>query len=157
MHFTFRVRRNNFCMGCDMKTTIDDVKFLDIKTVVDDNGNLIPIESGSSIPFEIERVFYVYGVRDEEKRGNHAHHKTKQVLISLHGKVEVIVKDGEREVRYLLESPQQALYIPEMIWDEQVYRSEETALLVLSNTHYDPSDYIHNFESFKLMKAKNEN
>ena len=157
MHFTFRVRRNNFCMGCDMKTTIDDVKFLDIKTVVDDNGNLIPIESGRSIPFEIERVFYVYGVRDEEKRGNHAHHKTKQVLISLHGKVEVIVKDGEREVRYLLESPQQALYVPEMIWDEQVYRSEETALLVLSNTHYDPSDYIHNFESFKLMKAKNEN
>ena len=45
-------------------------------------------------------------------------------------KVEVIVKDGLKEKRYLLESPQQALYIPEMIWDEQVYRSEETALLV---------------------------
>jgi len=137
-----------------MKTTIDDVKFLDIKTVVDDNGNLVPIESGKSIPFEIERVFYVYGVRDEEKRGNHSHYKTKQVLISLHGKVEVIVKDGSREARYLLESPQQALYIPEMIWDEQVYRSEEAALLVLSNTNYTPSDYIHDFEEFKSMKEK---
>jgi len=140
-----------------MSITVDDVKFLDIRTVVDSNGNLIPIESNQDIPFEIKRVFYVYGVRDEERRGKHAHYNTQQVLICLYGKVEVIVKDGLKEKRYLLESPQQALYIPEMIWDEQVYRSEETALLVLSNTHYDPSDYIHNFESFKLMKAKNEN
>tara|TARA_R110000824_G_scaffold300239_1_gene488271 strand:- start:739 stop:1155 length:417 start_codon:yes stop_codon:yes gene_type:complete len=137
-----------------MNMRIDDVKFLDIKTIVDDNGNLVPIESGQDIPFEIERVFYVYGVRDDEKRGNHAHYKTKQILICLHGKVEVIVKDGFNERRYLLESPQQALYIPEMIWDEQVYRSEEAALLVLSNTHYTPSDYIHDFELFKTMKDK---
>lgn len=137
-----------------MNMRIDDVKFLDIKTIVDDNGNLVPIESGQDIPFDIERVFYVYGVRDDEKRGNHAHHKTKQILICLHGKVEVIVKDGFKERRYLLESPQQALYIPEMIWDEQVYRSEETALLVLSNTHYTPSDYIHDFDEFKSMKEK---
>lgn len=137
-----------------MKITTDDVKFIDIRTIVDDNGNLVPIESGQSVPFDIKRVFYVYGVRDEEKRGNHAHHTTQQVLICLHGKVEVIVKDGKKEMRYLLESPQQALYIPEMIWDEQVYRTEETALLVLSNTHYDPSDYIHDFETFKKMKEK---
>lgn len=135
-----------------MKITTDDVKFIDIRTIVDDNGNLVPIESGQSVPFDIKRVFYVYGVRDEEKRGNHAHYTTQQVLICLHGKVEVIVKDGKKEVRYLLESPQQALYIPEMIWDEQVYRTEETALLVLSNTHYDPSDYIHDFEQFKSLK-----
>ena len=51
-----------------MNMRIDDVKFLDIKTIVDDNGNLVPIESGQDIPFEIERVFYVYGVRDDEKR-----------------------------------------------------------------------------------------
>jgi len=135
-----------------MKITIDDVKFLDVKTVVDDNGNLVPIESGQDIPFEIKRIFYVYGVRDEEKRGKHAHFKTQQVLVCLHGKVEVIVKDGEREARYLLESPQQALYIPEMIWDEQVYRSETAALLVMSNTHYDPSDYIHDFGAFKNVR-----
>ena len=139
-----------------MKTTVDDVKFLDIKTVVDDNGNLIPIESGADIPFDIERVFYVYGVRDEEKRGRHAHYKTKQVLICLHGKTEVIVKDGIQERRYLLESPQQVLYIPEMIWDEQVYRTEDTALLVLSNTHYDPSDYIHDYDLFKTLKETHE-
>ena len=137
-----------------MKKTIDDVRFLNIKTIVDDNGNLVPIESGQNIPFDINRVFYVYGVRDEEKRGNHAHYKTEQILVCLHGKVEVIVKDGKKEARYLLESPQQLLYIPEMIWDEQVYRTEQTALLVMANTHYDPSDYIHDFDQFKTLKGK---
>jgi len=68
--------------------------------------------------------------------------------------VEVIVKDGKKEARYLLESPQQLLYIPEMIWDEQVYRTEQTALLVMANTHYDPSDYIHDFDQFKTLKGK---
>lgn len=137
-----------------MKTTIDDVKFLNIKTIVDDNGNLIPIESGINVPFLIERTFYVYGVRDEKKRGKHAHYTTRQVLICLHGKVEVIVSDGENQNRFLLETPQQALYIPEMIWDEQVYRGENSVLLVLSNTHYDPSDYIHDFEEFQILKKK---
>ena len=69
-----------------MSITVDDVKFLDVRTVVDSNGNLIPIESNQDIPFEIKRVFYVYGVRDEERRGKHAHYNTQQVLICLYGK-----------------------------------------------------------------------
>ena len=132
--------------------TIDDVKFYNTKTVVDQDGNLCPIESGSDVPFDIKRIFYVYGVRDEKLRGNHAHYKTQQVLICLSGKVEVICKDESKTVRYLLESPQQALYIPEMIWDEQIYRTESSVLLVLSNTLYNPSDYIHDFEQFKRLR-----
>mgnify|MGYP003638775825 FL=1 len=89
-------------------------------------------------------------------RGKHAHYKTEQVLICVHGKVEVLVNDGEKEKKYLLESPQQALYIPEMIWDEQVYLTEDTVLLVLSNLKYDPNDYIHDFKKFKKIKH-NEN
>ena len=63
----------------------------------------------------------MYGVKNQDDRGKHAHYKTKQVLICVHGKVEVLVFDGSKKQKYLLESPQQALYIPEMIWDEQVY------------------------------------
>jgi dTDP-4-dehydrorhamnose 3,5-epimerase-like enzyme len=73
-------------------------------------------------------------------------------LICIHGKVEVLVNDGYNEQKYLLESPQQALYIPEMIWDEQVYLTQDTVLLVLSNMKYNPDDYIHDFEKFKKLK-----
>lgn len=132
--------------------TINDVSLYNTKTVVDPAGNLCPIEGTKNIPFEIKRVYYVYGVSDKNIRGKHAHYKTEQILICLSGKVEVVCKDGTKESRFLLESPQQALYIPEMIWDEQIYRTEESVLLVLANTHHEPNDYIHDWNQFKKLK-----
>jgi hypothetical protein len=132
--------------------TLNDVKFFNTRTMVEPDGNLVPIESNYDVPFPIKRVFYVYGVKDQNDRGKHAHYKTKQVLICVHGKVEVLVDDGKKQQKYLLESPQQALYIPEMIWDEQVYLTEDTVLLVFSNTKYNPEDYIDDFNEFKKLK-----
>ena len=139
-------------MASRKQITIEDVLFYNMRTVIDPDGNLVPIESNYDLPFPIKRIFYVYGVRDEGVRGLHAHFKTKQLLICVNGKVEVTCKDGENERKYLLESPQQGLFIPEMIWDEQIYRSEDAVLLVLSNTKYEPKDYIHDFEEFKKIK-----
>jgi len=133
--------------------TVNDVSFYNTKTVVDPTGNLCPIEGSKDVPFDIKRVFYVYGVNDKDTRGQHAHYKTQQLLICLSGKVEVVCKDGLKESRFLLESPQQALYIPEMIWDEQVYRTSDSVLVVLSSTSYDPSDYIHDWDQFKRLKG----
>ncbi len=121
--------------------------FFNNKTVVDETGNLTPIEQSKDVPFEIQRIFYVYGVRSENLRGKHAHHKTKQLLVCLNGKIDVICKDGINEVRYLLESPQQAVLIPEMIWDEQIYRSEDSVyfqfvvLIMIKRLHQQFSKY----------------
>jgi len=135
-----------------MCISVDDVIFYNTKTILNESGILCPIESGKDIPFDIKRVFYVYGVGNRETRGKHAHHKTKQLLICLSGKVEVVCKDKNKSVKFLLESPQQALYIPEMIWDEQVYYTESSVMLVLSSTLYNPDDYIHDLEEFKRLK-----
>jgi hypothetical protein len=141
-------------MASRKQITINDVKFFNTRTMVEPDGNLVPIESNYDVPFHIKRIFYVYGVKNQDDRGKHAHYKTKQVLICLSGKVEVLVNDGVKEKKYLLESPQQALYIPEMIWDEQIYHSEDTVLLVLSNMKYEPNDYINDFDTFKNLKCK---
>ncbi len=143
-------------MTHNKQITINDVKFFNTRTMVEPDGNLVPIESNHDVPFPIKRIFYVYGVKNQDDRGKHAHYKTKQVLICVHGKVEVLVNDGNNHQKYLLESPQQALYIPEMIWDEQVYLTKDTVLLVLSNMKYVPEDYIHDFKEFKKLK-QNEN
>ena len=141
-------------MGDTKQITVDDVLFYNMRTVVEADGNLVPIESNQDVPFLIKRVFYVYGVKDTAPRGLHSHFKTQQLLICISGKVEVTCKDGKRERKFSLESPQQALYVPEMIWDEQSYRSEDSVLLVLANTKYDPEDYIHNFEDFKALNGR---
>ena len=136
-----------------VKCLLDTILFYNMRTVIEDDGNLVPIESNFDTPFPIKRLFYVYGVRDTDVRGEHSHYKTKQLLICIHGKVEVTCKDGLGERKYLLESPQQALYIPPMVWDEQKYLSEDTVLLVLANTKYDPSDYIQDYNEFLKLRG----
>ena len=135
------------------KNTLDSVKFFNLKTIVEPDGNLVPVESNIDIPFSIKRVFYVYGVRDQNNRGEHSHHKTEQIIICLNGKLEVLCDDGVNKKKYLLESPQQALYIPAMIWDEQNYLTDDTVMLVLCNNHYNINDYIESYDDFLKMRG----
>ena len=133
-------------------TTLDDVEKFTLKTFTEPDGKLIPIELDKDIPFEVKRMFYVYDVHDQNDRGKHSHHKTKQILIAVNGGVTVICDDGKKRRNYVLNEPNKALLIPEMIWDEQVYHSESSVLLVLSNTNYDVNDYIEDYDEFKRLK-----
>lgn len=134
------------------KVTLNDVKLFDLKTIVANDGSLVPIESDIDVPFEIKRIFYVYGVDNQDDRGRHSHHQTKQVLICLNGSVEVLCDDGINRNVYILDKPNKGLYIPELIWDEQRYSSKDSVLLVLSNTNYDINDYIEDYNEFKRIK-----
>ena len=61
--------------------TLDDVKLFNLRNFIEPDGNLVPIESKHDIPFDIKRIFYVHNVKNQDDRGKHSHHKTKQVLI----------------------------------------------------------------------------
>jgi dTDP-4-dehydrorhamnose 3,5-epimerase-like enzyme len=134
-----------------MKTTLNDVLFFKSKQLIEQNGNLIPIEFDNTLLFKPKRTFFIYNVSTKTPRGKHAHHKTKQILFCINGKITVILNDGKIENKYELESGD-CIYIPHMIWDEQIYHSKETVLISLCNTHYNISDYIINFEEFKKLK-----
>ena len=134
-------------------TTLEDVKEFSLKTFWEPDGKLTPIELDRDIPFEVKRMFYVFDVHNQNDRGKHSHYKTKQLLISIKGSINVKCDDGMGGVReWELRTPWNALYIPEMIWDEQIYNSKDSILLVLSNTNYDPSDYIEDYEMFRRVK-----
>ena len=134
-------------------TTIDDVKRFNLKFFDEPDGRLAPIEFSKDVPFEVKRMFYVFDVHNQNDRGKHSHYKTKQLLISIKGSVKVKCLDGIGGVGECeLKTPWNALYIPEMIWDEQIYDSKDSILLVLANTNYDPSDYIEDYEEFRRIK-----
>ena len=137
-------------------TTIADVKRLDLKYFQDSDGKLAPIEFDRDVPFKVKRMFYVFGVYNQNDRGKHSHYKTKQLLISIAGSISVKCDDGLGGVgEWQLNQPWNALYVPEMIWDEQLYANHNSVLLVLSNTSYDTSDYIEDYEEFKEIKNGN--
>jgi hypothetical protein len=134
--------------------TLDDVKLIQLKTFLEPDGSLVPIESDKDVPFLIERVFYVYGVEDQNNRGKHAHYDTEQILICLIGRIEVTCKDECSSATWILDSPNKALYVPNMIWDEQKYCTSNSVLLVLASTRYDIEDYIEIWDEFIEEKKR---
>lgn len=132
-------------------TTLDNVLLFRTKQIIEENGILTPIEFDNSLMFKPKRTFFVYGVPDLSPRGKHAHYKTKQVLVCLNGQITVSLHDGISSKDYIL-NPGDSLYVPNMIWDEQVYHSKESILFSICSTHYNTTDYIHNFNEFLQLK-----
>jgi len=134
------------------KTTIDDVKLLELSCHHEDDGTLVPVEALNDIPISISRIFYVVNASGKT-RGNHAHHTSRQVLFCPMGKLEIKCFDGFKSKIFVLDSPGLALYIPEMIWDETVYSTPETVMLACSDTLYDSKQYIDDFDEFLSLKG----
>ena len=115
----------------------------------DDRGHLVIVEGGQDIPFEIKRVFYIYGSDKNTIRGQHANRHSEFVLINVAGTSKVKVQDGKgSEIIYSLNRPHTGIYLQKMIWKDMYDFSEDAVLLCLASTHYDVDDYIRNYDEF---------
>lgn len=114
----------------------------------DERGKLVVIEGGDSIPFDIQRVFYMYGSDAEVIRGQHANRESEFVLINVAGQSKVRITDGTEEIIVELNKPMMGVYIPRMIWKDMYDFSSDSVLLVLASTHYDGNEYIRNYEEY---------
>lgn len=128
---------------------LEKVKFIEFPQKGDDRGYLVVVEGKLDIPFEIKRVFYIYGSDSEVIRGQHANKKTEFVLINVAGtsKVRVIDTHGNEET-FALEKPHTGIYLPTMVWKEMFDFSSDSVLLVLASEHYDASEYIRNKDDY---------
>ena len=134
---------------------MNKVKMLDFPQKGDERGHLVIVEGGLDVPFEIKRVFYIYGSDDNVIRGRHANKKTEFVLINLAGSSKVKVKDGEgNEAIFCLNRPHTGIYLPTMVWKDMYDFSPDSVLLVLASEHYDPDEYIRDYKTFveEIMK-----
>lgn len=114
----------------------------------DDRGKLVVIEGEQTIPFKIERVFYIYDSDSDVIRGQHANRISEFVLINVAGKSKVRITDGDEQFVVELNKPMMGVYIPSMIWKDMYDFSKDSVLLVLSNTHYDGSEYIRDYDEY---------
>lgn len=114
----------------------------------DERGKLVVIEGERSIPFTIQRVFYIYGSDSTVVRGQHANRKSEFVLINVAGQSKVRIMDGKDELVVKLDKPMMGIYIPPMIWKDMYDFSSDSVLLVLASTHYDGKEYIRNYDEY---------
>lgn len=120
----------------------------ELKVLGDHRGKLVAIESGQQVPFEIKRVFYIYGTQADIPRGEHAHYETKQFLIAVNGKCKVTLDDGLSQTTYNLDVTNLGLFQDAMVWGKMHDFSEDCVLLVLASEHYDENDYIRDYQDF---------
>lgn len=126
---------------------------IEFKSFGDERGKLIVIEGGQSIPFNIQRVFYIYGSDCSVVRGKHANRESEFVLINVAGKSKVRITDSFEELVVSLDRPMKGVFIPKMVWKEMYDFSKGSVLLVLASTHYDGSEYIRNYDDYKEMMS----
>lgn len=118
----------------------------------DERGYLVVMEGSSDVPFEIARVFFVYGSDAEAVRGRHANRNSEFVLVNVAGssKVRTVELNGVETV-FELKDPNVGLYIPKMVWKDMYDFSEDAVLLALASEPYDADEYIRDFEEFRKM------
>jgi dTDP-4-dehydrorhamnose 3,5-epimerase-like enzyme len=134
------------------KTTIDDLKIIQIPKIHDPRGNLSVVE-GDVLPYSIERVYYLYDVPSDAARGGHAHKEQLECLIALSGSFSVLLDDGSNQTRLVLNKPNQGLLIPTGIWRALDDFSSGAVCLVLSSGCFDEADYIRAYDEFLSAKG----
>lgn len=131
---------------------IRSLKIINFQTVFDPRGNLTVVDGG--LPFSIQRIYYIYGVPSNQERGSHAHKELEQILIPVHGSLEVQLDNGKSIEKIVLDDPTRGLYVPSLVWRTLYNFSKGAVLLVLVSSAYDKEDYVRNYAEFlELVNA----
>lgn len=134
-----------------MKTTLNDIRFIDLPVIEDARGNLAFIQEGI-VPYNFKRVYYLFDVPSGAERGGHSHIAQKQMLIALSGSFDVVLNDGVEKRTYTLNRPNKGLFVVEGVWRELQNFSSGAVCLVIAEDVFDENDYIREFNEFLESK-----
>jgi dTDP-4-dehydrorhamnose 3,5-epimerase-like enzyme len=129
------------------------IKLIDFPPLGDDRGSLVALEVHKTVPFDVKRVYYIFGTKAGISRGFHAHRALQQVAVCVIGKCRMVLDNGQSREEVWLDSPTKGLLIRDLVWREMHDFSSDCVLLVLASEYFDEADYIRSYEDFKLVVA----
>jgi hypothetical protein len=135
---------------------MEHCRLIDLPKHHDPRGNLSVVEGGIQVPFDIERVYYLYDVPGGAHRAGHGHVELQQLIIAMSGSFDVIVDDGYSRKKYHLNRSYYGLYIPKMMWREVENFSSGGVCLVLASTKFDRADYYYDYDEFAAMVRRRD-
>ena len=128
--------------------SIHNCKIIELPKISNAQGNLTFVEGSNHIPFDIQRVYYLYDVPGGATRGGHAHKKLHQLIVAMSGSFDILIDDGNEKQRFHLNRSYQGLYICPMIWRELDNFSSGSVCMVLASNFYDEEDYLRDYHTF---------
>lgn len=136
------------------QSSVYDCSIIEIDKHHHDKGNLSVVQNNDTIPFDVQRIYYLYDVPGGESRGGHAHHELRQLIVAASGSFSVTLDDGNVKRTFLLNRPYQGLLIVPGIWRTLDDFSSGSVCLVLASHAYDKNDYIREYTEFQKHKKQ---
>jgi len=131
-----------------MKSSVYDCVILPLTKIHNRAGNITIVEGHTHIPFDVQRIYYLYDIPGGESRGGHAHRALHQLIVAASGSFNVLVDDGQNKKIVTLNRPDYGLMVVPGIWRELFEFSSGAICLVLASHKYDLYDYIRNYDNF---------
>ena len=119
-----------------------------------EKGNITVVENSFTVPFDIQRTYYLYDIPGGESRGGHAHKELRQLIVAASGSFTVTLDDGKVRRSFVLNRPYQGLLVVPGIWRTLDDFSSGAVCLVLASHIYDEHDYIRDYQDF--IRYKND-
>jgi len=136
------------------KSSVYDCSVIELSVNHHENGNLTVVENGENIPFDVNRIYYLYDVPAGESRGGHAHRELKQLIVAASGSFNVVLFDGNDKRTVTLNRPFNGLLVVPGIWRELDDFSSGSVCLVLASHEYNENDYIREHGEFLEWKKQ---
>lgn len=133
--------------------SVSDCKIVDLSKVHNDAGNITVLENNKNVPFNINRIYYLYDVPMGADRGGHGHYELQQYIVAASGSFTFVLDDGISKKEFFLNDPSKALHIQQGIWRELKDFSSGSICLVLASHEYNESDYIRDYDEYLKYKA----
>jgi dTDP-4-dehydrorhamnose 3,5-epimerase-like enzyme len=126
------------------------VRIIELPKIQDPRGNLTFLQSMDQVPFKVKRVFWTYDVPGGQVRGGHAYRSNTELIIALSGSFDVVLFDGKTQQVKSLNRSYQGLLVPPHTWRHLENFSTNAIALTLASKEYDESDYIRDFDMFRI-------
>jgi hypothetical protein len=133
-------------------STVHDCSLVEMQKIQNRAGNITIVESNTSIPFAIKRVYYLYDVPSDEERGGHGHKELYQLIVASSGSFTITLNDGKTKRSFHLNNPNLGLLVVPGIWRELNNFSSGSVCLVLASMAYSEEDYIRLYDDFIKYK-----
>lgn len=131
---------------------MENAQIINLPKFLDPRGNLSFFENSNQIPFDIKRTYWIYDVPGGEIRGSHAFKEQQEFIVALSGSFDIVLNDGDSEIKFSLNRSYYGLYIPKMNWRRLENFSTNALALIVSDKSYSKEDYIRDFNDFKILR-----
>ena len=132
----------------DSQVIMGSWQLIDLPQIRDARGNLSVVESGRHIPFDIQRVYYLYDVPADSTRAGHAHKQLQQLMMCVAGSFKIHLDNGVTKETITLDRPWKGLVLGSMVWREIDSFSSGSVCLVLASLPFSEEDYYRDYDDF---------